>query len=323
MANQTKTGRAFEYSIAKCYFDFLKLKKVSVTLKPSAQLKNAKIAYNGFPAGNKKRFNDAAKKTIETIVAIEPRLTTQSKKKETVSIDLPPDSQGQQGDVRDIIFRRINFKSTWELGISAKNNHDAVKHSRLSSDIDFGYEWMKIPCSTGYFREVNIVFNKVRKLMMKNKKMRWSHLGTTKENKYYLPILEAFRKELLRIDVNNHGVPKKLLSYLIGKNPFYKIIKDDKRNLVIIKAYNLGGQLNKPVGNVRPRARTHKIKLASRIIEFKLKNKSKTTLIMTLDNGWQISFRIHSAKGLLEPSLKFDITLIGNPPVLFTQHLFG
>ena len=44
--------------------------------------------------------------------------------------------------------------------------------------------------------------------------------------------------------------------------------------------------------------------------------------MMVLDEGWQISFRIHYASSLLETSLKFDINLIGNPPILFTQHLF-
>ena len=44
--------------------------------------------------------------------------------------------------------------------------------------------------------------------------------------------------------------------------------------------------------------------------------------MMILDEGWQISFRIHNASLKLETSLKFDINLIGNPPILFTQHLF-
>ena len=44
---------------------------------------------------------------------------------------------------------------------------------------------------------------------------------------------------------------------------------------------------------------------------------------MVLDEGWQISLRIHTAKDKIESSLKFDIQLIGNPPVLFTQHLFN
>lgn len=49
---------------------------------------------------------------------------------------------------------------------------------------------------------------------------------------------------------------------------------------------------------------------------------SLTTLNMVLDGGWSISFRIHNAEKKVVPSLKFDINLTGNPPVLFTQHLF-
>ena len=105
--------------------------------------------------------------------------------------------------------------------------------------------------------------------------------------------------------------------------PFYKIIKDDRNNLVIVKAFNLGGKLNRTVNGMRPKARTEHIRFPKRIIEFAYKENSDNTLLMVLDEGWQISFRIHSASTFLENSLKFDIQLIGNPPVLFTQHLFN
>ena len=32
-----------------------------------------------------------------------------------------------------------------------------------------------------------------------------------------------------------------------------------------------------------------------------------------LNNGWELSFRIHNASTLVEPSLKFDIQFIGMP----------
>jgi len=41
-----------------------------------------------------------------------------------------------------------------------------------------------------------------------------------------------------------------------------------------------------------------------------------------MDKGWQVNFRVHNAATKIESSLKFDVTLEGNPPVLFTQHLF-
>lgn len=46
------------------------------------------------------------------------------------------------------------------------------------------------------------------------------------------------------------------------------------------------------------------------------KPKSKTTVIMSFDNGWQFSFRIHNAKDTVEPSLKFDVQIVGMPPAV-------
>lgn len=54
----------------------------------------------------------------------------------------------------------------------------------------------------------------------------------------------------------------------------------------------------------------------------RFKDGSDSTMILTMDHGWTISFRIHSAATKVERSLKFDISLIGNPPVLFSQYLF-
>jgi hypothetical protein len=47
------------------------------------------------------------------------------------------DSEGQSGDVRDVVlFRKDDTGNiSWEIGISAKNNNDAAKHSRISEDI--------------------------------------------------------------------------------------------------------------------------------------------------------------------------------------------
>ena len=39
---------------------------------------------------------------------------------------------------------------------------------------------------------------------------------------------------------------------------------------------------------------------------------------MYLNNGWQLSFRIHNAKTEVEPSLKFDIQFIGMPTTILT-----
>lgn len=158
-------------------------------------------------------------------------------------------------------------------------------------------------------------------IQKRNPDTTWDDLGQKKELEIYVPLLEAFRKELLCIYENNDKVPQKLISYLIGRYPFYKIIKDDTHNLVIVKAYNIEGGLNKTVNGEKARYKTPKINLPTRIVEFERHN-STNTLYMILDGGWEISFRIHNASTKLERSLKFDIRLLGNPPILFTQHIF-
>ena len=92
--------------------------------------------------------------------------------------------------------------------------------------------------------------------------------------------------------------------------------------MVIVKAFNIEGKLNATVDGQKPQYKTPPIRLPKRIVEFEMKPNSENTLHMILDGGWEISFRIHNASTLVEKSLKFDIKLLGNPPVLFTQHLF-
>ncbi|MNS87314.1 HaeIII restriction endonuclease [compost metagenome] len=136
----------------------------------------------------------------------------------------------------------------------------------------------------------------------------------------YVPILDAFKNELLRLDRENQGIiAQRLLEYLIGRQDFYKVIKGNKK--VEIQAYNLHGTLNLPFQKIKPKYTIQKLKLPSRIIEFIYQDNSKTTLLLTLNEGWQISFRIHNASSRIEPSLKFDINLVSAPHSLFSNQL--
>ena len=127
----------------------------------------------------------------------------------------------------------------------------------------------------------------------------------------------------MRIYESNEHIPEKLIRYLIGNYAFYKIIKDDTHNLVIVKAFNINNELNKNVNGIKTQYKIPVINLPTRIVEFDFKvGAEENTLDMILDGGWEISFRIHNASSKVEQSLKFDIRLLGNPPILFTQHLF-
>lgn len=323
MPSQVENGKAFEYSIAHCYYNYLKANVLNyVELQEDAFLDNAKSCYDMQSVDRKLEFDTASNKTIETLIAIEPGLSIERNRNDVLKIRIAADSEGQLGDVRDIILWRPNVNPVWEIGISAKNNHDAVKHSRISPTIDFGEEWMGAQCSKTYFSEINKVFDWISMMRREIPDLKWSDLGNEKQSLVYKPLLDAFRKEMLRLTTEHPELSARLLCYLIGQKAFYKIIKEDKNNLVVVKAFNIDGKLNKTINGHKPIAKTDAIKMPSRVIELEYKNDSDTTLIMVLDEGWQISFRIHSASTLVENSLKFDIQLIGNPPILFTQHLF-
>ena len=239
-------------------------------------------------------------------------------KNDTLQLEIISDKEGQIGDVRDVIAIRSLQK--WEIGISAKNNHRAIKHSRLSNDINFGAKWLGISSSENYFKEIKPIFDNLANLRTVSKAtQKWSSLEDYHSN-IYVPVLDAFKKELLKLDQENPGIiAKKLVEYLIGYQDFYKVIEGN--NKVEIQAYNIHGSLNLPFKDIKPKLKIQKMKLPNRFIEIIYKTNSQTTLLVSLSEGWQISFRIHNANSRIEPSLKFDINLISSPHTLFTNHL--
>jgi len=314
---QVKNGKAFEYALAYHYFISLQSLGKSVELVENSAMNVARGFYNSMIDWKKSEFDIAAKQTIETMLKIEPGLVAQRNASDKLFIALQSDSEGAAGDVRDVVFRRV--RPSWEIGFSAKNNNDAVKHSRLSRVLDFGKEWLECPCSNTYWDDICPIFSYLREQEGKT----FNALGDEKVTKVYVPLLTAFKNELMRIYESNEKIPEKLVRYLIGNYAFYKIIKDDAHNLVVVKAFNINNELNKNVNGRSSRYKIPVINLPTRIVEFDFKQGAEdNTLDMILDGGWEISFRIHNASSRVEQSLKFDIRLLGNPPILFTQHLF-
>ena len=317
MATQTVNGKAFEYALLLEFYERLN-KITSVSITENESYHNAKGCFVGFVENEQDTFRITASAAINFLIDIEPRLSNGISKEDVLVLEIVSDQAGQTGDVRDVLIIRSLQK--WEIGISAKNNHRAVKHSRLSLNIDFGEKWLGVPCSQNYFDEIKPIFDMLANLKAKDKSTKWTSI----ENMHqvvYIPILNAFRKELLKLDKENSSiVAENLVQYLIGNEDFYKVIKGNKK--VEIQAYNLSGTLNLPFENIKPKARIPKLKLPSRLIEIVYQDNSSTTLLVSLNEGWQISFRIHNASSRVEPSLKFDINLVSAPHTLFTNHIF-
>lgn len=317
MANQTINGKAFEYALLLEFYQRLNI-LTSVSITENEPYKTAKGFFDSFVEKEQDVFRITASAAINFLIDIEPRLSNGINKDDILVLEIVSDQAGQTGDVRDVLIIRSLQK--WEIGISAKNNHRAVKHSRLSMNIDFGEKWLGIPCSQNYFKEIQPIFEMLENLRNQDKSTKWTSIDNMHEN-VYIPILNAFRKELLRLDKENQNVvAENIVQYLIGNQDFYKVIKGNKK--VEIQAYNLNGTLNLPFEKIKPKAKIQKLKLPSRLIEIVYQENSTTTLLVSLNEGWQISFRIHNASSRVEPSLKFDINLVSAPHTLFTNHIF-
>lgn len=317
MVTQTKNGKAFEYAILKAFEE--KLQKITnVSAIDNNALQTAKKHFISFKSNIQSELLLYASFAVNFLIDIEPRLSNGIDENDILELEILTDDKGQAGDVRDVVIIRSVQK--WEIGISAKNNHRAVKHSRLSNKIDFGEKWIGIKCSKEYFYEIKPIFDYLEKLRKDSKKTKtWKSLGDY-HNTIYLPVLKAFTKELWRIyKTNPNIVASRFVEYLIGTKDFYKVIKT--KNSIEIQTYNLHGTLNLDFQNIKPKYKTPKIKLPNKIIDIKFKENNNTTLIVELNNGWILSFRIHNASSKIEPSLKFDINLLETPKTIFTNKL--
>ncbi|WP_151835032.1 HaeIII family restriction endonuclease [Acinetobacter ursingii] len=319
VAKQTINGKAFEYAVLLEFQARLTSLVSVIEIIENEPYNTALNCFNSFLEAEQDKFRLIASFAINYLIDLEPRLSNQIDIKDVLQLEIVADKAGESGDVRDVLALRSS--QNWEIGISAKNNHRAVKHSRLSNDIDFGQKWLGLSCTNTYFSKIKTIFDHLAQIKKTSKStQKWETLGDY-HSSVYIPVLDAFKEELIRLDKENPGiVAARLVEYLIGNKDFYKVIKGS--NKVEIQSYNLHGTLNLPFKSIKPKARVPKLKLPNRLIEVVYKENSHTTLLVTLNEGWQISFRIHNASSRIEPSLKFDINLVSAPHSLHVTQLF-
>lgn len=319
--NQTQLGKAFEYACVNALYEkYEGLQDVVVEETP--QFCTAQRCFEALDA-KKNDLANAANAAIRVIERLEPRLQHPDGDTPLV-LSIQPDSAGIAGDVRDVLCARRG--KSWQIGLSCKHNHHAVKHSRLSDTIDFGSEWFNHPCSQIYFSEVTPKFQELREMRDNGKETgtpaKWANLPD-KAGDYYKPILQSFMDELFRLNKSHSDVPEMLIRYLIGRHDFYKVITDDPRRVTRVEAINIAGTLNKASKEQKPITKVPLLKLPNRFyhVGFKETNgqESNNTIQVVCDEGWEISMRLHNASSTIEPSLKFDVQLISFPSKLFAQ----
>lgn len=298
-------GRAYEYACMQTLH-----KKLS-GLRETRIIENSSLAVNEkawflIDEDMQENFMISASAAIDMVLELEPRMS--ESENDELTLEFQKDDYGIKGDVRDIVIKREDIK--WEIGLSIKHNHDAVKHSRLSHNLDFGKEWFDTPCSEEYWDAVEPIFSFLK--YEKDNGTKWSEIED-KSHKVYIPILQAFIDEVNRANKKDNTMPLKMIEYLIGIEDYYKVVSKDSKRLTMIHTFNMHDTLNKPAKNKLSAITVPIVKLPTRLVALEFKPNSDNTVEMYLDNGWQLSFRIHNASTKVEPSLKFDVQFVSMP----------
>lgn len=303
-------GRAYEYvTLLTLHSEITKIRRAEIVKNSS--LEAARNAWDNMSKSMQSLMSMSAHSFVPDIFNLEPLILEDDG--DVVELLIQKDKSGEDGDVRDILIARSGIK--WEIGLSMKHNHFAVKHSRLSHLIDFGEKWYGVPCSESYWQSVMPIFDYLQEQKRKGK--AWFELSD-KSERVYVPLLKAFMQEL-RLTYGNHKeLPQKMVEYLLGEFDFYKVVSIDNQRMTQINTFNLHGTLNKNGKRNKAKATIPRVLLPTRIVSLDFKPGSDNTIELYLDGGWQFSFRIHNASTMVESSLKFDIQIIGMPTTIVT-----
>lgn len=343
ITNAVMNGKAFEYATLIGIFRELVENgwdSERIELNRDKNLKNIERAYQMLDMSDEEEsdeletiyiethtnlFDRAAKVAARYLRAVEPILQTSSTLYGVLRA--MPDSAGIKGDVRDIDFSIYTDKTKKELiqeiGISCKNNHEAVKHPRITENPDFASEWTKgeFHCSDIFMRGMAEIQHKIEEY--KSRYIKWSEVEDKKETIYY-PIIKLFVDEIRRLGICEEKdsekrkleakcFTEKFFEYMFGTQDFYKFIKDDNSSSTKVYPYNMHGSLMKPYRGNKNEQAVKSINMPQEIVEVRIKPKSKTTLEIYFDQ-WIISMRLHNADTkITKTSLKFDVQIKAQP----------
>lgn len=303
-------GRAYEYiTLLTLHSEISKIRRVEIVKNSS--LEAVRNAWDNMSKSMQSLMSMSAHSFVPDIFNLEPLILEDDG--DVVELLIQKDKNGEDGDVRDILIARSGIK--WEIGLSMKHNHFAVKHSRLSHKIDFGDKWYGVPCSDSYWQSVLPIFDYLQEQKREGK--AWFEL-TDKSERVYVPLLKAFMEELRLTYADHKELPQKMVEYLLGEFDFYKVVSIDNQRVTQINTFNLHGTLNKNGKRNKAGTTIPRVLLPTRIVSLDFKPGSDNTIELYLDGGWQFSFRIHNASTMVESSLKFDIQIIGMPTTIVT-----
>ena len=318
MANALNTinGKAFEYACLKALFNHVNDNDKTASIITSKAYETAERAFEAVDSTEQNNLVLAADTAVKLLSPLEPMLLGGN---EALLLSIASDSvaKGTNGDVRDVLISRNTGSVPWNIGISCKHNHEALRHPRITEGKDFGYDWIGIHCSDEFMETITPITDSL--ISCGKNGILWRNINDKQDN-YYVPILNAYQKEIVRMCNAHSDAPEKLLSYFFGANDFYKVIMRSNSRTTTIEGFNMHGTLNMPSEGTKAMTKVSVNKMPSRLIEAAFKKDSKTTIILTFDGGWSVSMRLHNKDDIAKPtSLAWDINLVGLPPSTYVN----
>lgn len=315
-ASHTTNGKAFEYACLSSLLDHAKALGKNVSIEANKAFKTAEKAFMAVDETAKTEMKAAANTAVKLIVPLEPRLMGEEGLL-VLAIAADAAAIGVDGDVRDVLCIRSGSSTEWTIGISCKHNHEGLRHPRITEGKDFGADWIGVHCSKEFMDEITPITDSL--IENGENGTQWSQIEE-KWDRYYVPILSAYLKEIQRMCKNDSTVPEKLLSYFFGANDFYKVIMKSNARTTTVEGFNMHGTLNNPCGKTKAMTKVPVIKMPTRLLDATFKEGTKTTIILTFDGGWSISMRLHNKDRVAKPtSLAWEVYLEGLPPSTYVN----
>jgi hypothetical protein len=317
---QQAYGKALEYACAAALSAALAAHGAQVALADTDAAGTARRRYDALAADTRAKYDLGAQAGVHLLARLEPGLQSPAADAR-YTLRIQADAEGTVGDVRDVVCAGARG---WTLGISVKHNNDVAKNPRLARTLDFCQHWTNQPCAAAYFAAVTPTFTELEQLAAVG--AHWSSLNLSEQAKaarFYRPILAALAAQLELLARQHADAPAALTTYFLGRQDFYKLIVSMPTRTTTVQAFNFAGTLGR--ADVRA-AQTHvtdaqainipRLSLPTKLQAVAFKPRSDNTLLLTFDQDWSFSLRLHNASSHVETSLKLDVRMTKAPPAL-------
>ncbi len=322
---QQAYGKALEYACAAALLDWLHAHGTLSSLADSDAAQTARRRYDALAPETRAKYDLGATAGVCLLARLEPVLQTPAAS-DRFTLRIQADAQGEAGDVRDVVAAN---ERGWTLGVSVKHNNDVAKNPRLARTLDFCQHWTTRPCDAAYFAAIKPVFTELEQLATVG--AHWSSLNLTEQEKaarFYRPVMTALAAQLERLARQHADAPAALTAYFLGRPDFYKLIVSMPDRTTTVQAFSFAGTLGRGVSienqsavkqspdTDKPAVNIARLSLPGKLNIVAFKPRSANTILLTFDQGWAFSLRLHNASSHVEASLKLDVRLTSAPPEL-------